>query len=87
MPTRTGAIPLVVESYEGRPVKIEGNAMFPGGNGGTDRFAQAAIHLGEYRKMNPGPIEEWIFFDHPSGYNRIHMAMTWKAENPDAQPR
>jgi STE24 endopeptidase len=46
-----------------------------------DGFAQAAIHLGEYRKMKPGPIEEWIFFDHPSGYNRIHMAMQWKAEN------
>ena len=27
MPTRTGAIPLVVKSYEGRPVKIEGNAL------------------------------------------------------------
>src|SRR5882762_1240271 len=46
-----------------------------------DGFAQAAIHLGEYRKMNPGPIEEWIFFDHPSGRIRIHDAMRWKAEN------
>jgi STE24 endopeptidase len=46
-----------------------------------DGFAQAAIHLGEYRKMNPGPIEEWIFFDHPSGRNRIYDAMRWKAEN------
>jgi molybdopterin-containing oxidoreductase family iron-sulfur binding subunit len=43
MPTRTGAIPLVVKSYEGRPVKIEGNSLFPGGNGGTDRYAQASI--------------------------------------------
>ena len=43
MPTRTGAIPLVVKSYEGRPVKIEGNALYPGGNGGTDRYAQASI--------------------------------------------
>src|SRR6266404_1556114 len=24
-----------------------------------DGFAQAAIHLGEYRKMSPGPVEEW----------------------------
>jgi STE24 endopeptidase len=40
-----------------------------------DGFAQAAIHLGEYRKMSPGPIEEWIFFDHPSGRRRIHDAM------------
>lgn len=46
-----------------------------------DGFAQAAIHLGEYRKMIPGPIEEWIFFDHPSGRNRIYDAMRWKAEN------
>jgi STE24 endopeptidase len=46
-----------------------------------DGMAQAAIHLGEYRKMNPGPIEEWIFFDHPSGRNRIYAAMRWKAEN------
>jgi STE24 endopeptidase len=46
-----------------------------------DGFAQGAIHLGEYRKMNPGPVEEWIFFDHPSGRNRIYSAMRWKAEN------
>ena len=43
MPTRTGAITLVVKSYEGRPVKIEGNALFPGSNGSTDRYAQASI--------------------------------------------
>jgi len=46
-----------------------------------DGAAQAAIHVGEYRKMNPGPVEEWIFFDHPSGRNRIYAAMRWKAEN------
>ena len=43
MPTRTGAVPVVVKSYEGRPIKIEGNAKFPGSNGGTDRYAQASI--------------------------------------------
>jgi molybdopterin-containing oxidoreductase family iron-sulfur binding subunit len=43
MPTRTGAIPLVAKSYEGRPIKLEGNPLFPGGNGGTDRYAQATI--------------------------------------------
>ncbi len=57
-----------------------------------DGFAQAAIHLGEYRKMRPGPIEEILFFDHPSGFDRIHSAMLWKGENlelfekPAAQP-
>ena len=43
MPTRTGAVPLVVKSYDGRPIKIEGNTLYPGGNGGTDRYAQASI--------------------------------------------
>jgi STE24 endopeptidase len=46
-----------------------------------DGFAQAAIHLAEYRKMRPGPLEEYIFFDHPSGYDRIHSSMVWKGEN------
>jgi STE24 endopeptidase len=46
-----------------------------------DGFAQAALHLSEYRKMQPGPLEELVFFDHPSGWNRIHRAMVWKAEN------
>ena len=49
-----------------------------------DGFAQAALQLSEYRKMRPGPIEEFIFFDHPSGWDRIHRAMVWKAQNIDA---
>ena len=43
MPTRGGAIPLLVKSHEGRPVKIEGNPDHPAGGGGTDVFAQASI--------------------------------------------
>lgn len=46
-----------------------------------DGAAQGAIHLGEYRKMNPAPLEEWFFYDHPSGRTRIYNAMRWKAEN------
>lgn len=46
-----------------------------------DGFAETALKLGEYRKLSPGPWEEAIFFDHPSGRSRIHMAMRWKAEN------
>ena len=43
MPARGSAIPLLVKSYEGRPVKIEGNAEHPLGHSATDPFAQAAI--------------------------------------------
>ena len=44
-------------------------------------FAEVALKLGEYRKLDPGPIEEWIFYDHPSGRARIEMAMRWRAEH------
>jgi STE24 endopeptidase len=44
-----------------------------------DGFAETALLLSEYRKMEPSPLELWFFYDHPSGYQRIHMAMEWKA--------
>ncbi len=44
-----------------------------------DAFAEVALKLGDYRKLSPGPVEEWIFFDHPSGRTRIESAMRWKA--------
>ena len=42
-PARTGAIPIVVESNEGRPTKIEGNSEHPDSNGSTDLHTQASI--------------------------------------------
>jgi len=58
---------LVVESHEGRPTKIEGNALHPGSLGAADVFSQAAI-LGLYdpdRSMtltNLGEIRPWSVF-------------------------
>jgi STE24 endopeptidase len=46
-----------------------------------DGFAEAALHLSEYRKLEPSPLEEFVFYDHPSGRNRIHMMMVWKKEH------
>jgi STE24 endopeptidase len=46
-----------------------------------DGMAKAALKLGTYRKLNPTPLEEFIFYDHPSGRARIRMAMDWKAAN------
>jgi len=43
MPTRGSAIPLVVKSNDGRPTKIEGNALHPDSNGASDHYAQASI--------------------------------------------
>ena len=41
-------------------------------------FAEAALKLTEYRKPDPGPVEEFVFFDHPATRHRIHDAMQWR---------
>lgn len=46
-----------------------------------DGFAETAMKFSEYRKIEPGRIEEMLFFDHPSGAPRIRMAMAWKAKH------
>jgi STE24 endopeptidase len=65
----------------GRTIEAEADAFGLAAARQPDGFAQAALHLSEYRKMHPGPVEEFVFFDHPSGWHRIHRAMVWKAEN------
>ena len=51
-----------------------------------DGFALTAMKLSEYRKIEPGPIEEMLFFDHPSGATRVRMSMQWKKDHvPNAQ--
>jgi STE24 endopeptidase len=40
--------------------------------------AEVDLKLTEYRKPDPGPIEEFIFFDHPSTRFRVHDAMRWR---------
>ena len=49
-----------------------------------DGEANVDLMLGEYRKLDPGPVEEFLFFDHPSGRTRITAAMRWKAEHPES---
>jgi STE24 endopeptidase len=44
----------------------------------------AAMRLSTYRKLKPGPLEEIIFYDHPSGYDRVHRSMVWFKEHQSA---
>ncbi|MBP7137057.1 MAG: M48 family metalloprotease [Sphingomonadaceae bacterium] len=46
-----------------------------------DGFAQAAMQLSEYRKIEPGQMEEFLFYDHPSGRTRVQKSMEWKARH------
>src|SRR3954463_6707805 len=43
MPRRTGAIPLIAATVDGRPIKLEGNPLHPASGGATDTFAQASL--------------------------------------------
>ena len=43
MPRRRGAMPLVACTTEGRPIKLEGNALHPLSNGATDPIAQCSL--------------------------------------------
>ncbi|MGH8265676.1 MAG: M48 family metalloprotease, partial [Steroidobacteraceae bacterium] len=47
-------------------------------------WATSAMRLSSYRKLDPGPLEEYVFYDHPSGRNRVRRAMLWLKENPTA---
>jgi len=46
-----------------------------------DAEAEVDLKLADYRKLDPGRIEEFLFYDHPSGRVRIYAAMRWKAEH------
>ena len=48
-----------------------------------DAEAEVDLKLADYRKLDPGPIEEFLFYDHPGGRTRIYAAMRWKAEHLD----
>jgi len=47
-----------------------------------DAAATTFLKLGEYRDLEPNPLIEILFFDHPSGRYRIRNAMEWKAQHP-----
>jgi len=43
MPRRTGGIPLIATTVDGRPIKLDGNPLHPASAGATDTFVQASI--------------------------------------------
>jgi STE24 endopeptidase len=70
---------LIVRSYE-----AEADAFGLNASREPYGWAMAAMRLSTYRKINPGKFEEFVFYDHPSGYERVHGAMIWLKENQTA---
>jgi STE24 endopeptidase len=48
-----------------------------------DALSSALVKTAEYRYPRPSPVEEFIFYDHPSVERRVRRAMEWKAAHPE----
>ena len=70
-----------VENTITRTMEYEADIFGLNASQQADGAAEGVLKLGEYRKLDPGQLEEFIFFDHPSGRTRITAAMRWKAEH------
>ena len=78
---RRGETVLVIESNPDDRFLGPARSLGAGTSREPDGFAAVSLKLGQYRKLDPSPLEAMIFFDHPSGRARIRMAMDWKAEH------
>jgi STE24 endopeptidase len=64
-----------------RSVEAEADAFGLNAAREPEGFAMSAMRLSTYRKLKPGPLEEFVFYDHPSGYERVRRSMLWRREN------
>ncbi len=51
-----------------------------------DGLASALVKTAEYRNPRPHPLEEALFYTHPSVERRVRRAMEWKAGQDAPQP-
>ena len=90
----SAALPLILAIYSAiwfvlmpltntivRTVEAEADAFGLNAAREPEGFAMAAMRLSTYRKIHPGALEEFVFYDHPSGYERVRRSMIWLKEN------
>ncbi|MBY0620035.1 M48 family metallopeptidase [Sphingomonas ursincola] len=51
-----------------------------------DALAGALVKTAEYRYPRPHPLQEMLFYTHPSVERRVRSAMEWKAKHPAGKP-
>jgi STE24 endopeptidase len=69
-----------------RSAEVEADAFGLNAAREPQGFAMVSMRLSTYRKLKPRPLEEFIFYDHPSGYDRVRRSMVWLKENQSATP-
>lgn len=76
MPAASGAIGLLAKSFDGRPIKVEGNPDHPGSLGSTDIYSQASI-LDMY---DPDRSQEVLFRGSPRNWQDFSKAVRTAVE-------
>jgi STE24 endopeptidase len=51
-----------------------------------DALATALVKTAQYRDPRPHPLQQLLFYSHPSVERRVRMAMEWKAAHASPQP-
>lgn len=51
-----------------------------------DALSGALVKTAEYRYPRPHPLQEMLFYTHPSVERRVRRAMEWKAKHPAGKP-
>jgi STE24 endopeptidase len=67
-----------ISNWYGRTAELEADNFGLNASQYPDAAATTFLKLGEYRDLDPKPIIEVLYYDHPSGRTRILNAMKWK---------
>ncbi|HVP39932.1 MAG TPA: M48 family metallopeptidase [Candidatus Saccharimonadales bacterium] len=71
-----------LQSADSRMVETQADSFGLDAARAPEAMATVFLKLGEYRDLDPTPLEEWLFYDHPCGRSRILHAMEWRAQHP-----
>ena len=79
MATLFGLLVQPVINFESRHAETAADRYSLETVGLPDALASALVKTAEYRNPRPQPLQEWLFYTHPSVERRVRTAMEWKA--------
>ena len=82
-----GLLTLPLFNTFGRTLESQADAYSLRTENRPDALSTALVKTAEYRYPRPNPVEEFVFYDHPSVERRVRAAMEWKAAHPEPPTR
>ena len=77
-----GLIATPLTNWFGRTLETQADRYSLQTENRPDALSSALVKTAEYRYPRPNPVEEFVFYDHPSVERRVRMAMEGKATHP-----